>query len=272
MAPNSVNFDSNVAAAINGNIIGRASAVKGKAERTVVSANTFSSNTAVHAELHSDPVNLGDYTSTSDGAISTNITIPNTVQAGYHTLILSGLSPAGTVVDVTQIILVKGADANDIDENGIPDSQQVCGTFITASGADTDYDGVDDACDPEITQPLLYTARNGDAAIGEDTSKIYLFRNTRASSITGILNDFVDTTRDAKNKDALIGASQSVETSGTYSKMVMIPVILIKDSSGVCIAIQPNDTFSPALDPANQGYQPRGFTKLTEVPKGVSCE
>lgn len=56
----------------------------------------------------------------------------------------------------------------DIDENGTPDKNQPCGAFIQAANKDKDLDSIDDACDPEITDPILYTARNGKPELNED--------------------------------------------------------------------------------------------------------
>jgi len=58
--------------------------------------------------------------------------------------------------------------SQDIDETGTPDKNHLCGAFLKASGKDGDLDGIDDACDPEITDPILYTARNGKPELNED--------------------------------------------------------------------------------------------------------
>ena len=95
--------------------------------------------------------------------------------------------------------------SQDIDENGTPDKSQPCGAFLKASGKDEDLDGIDDACDPEITDPILYTARNGKSSLGEDEDRIYLFRNTRAANLTGVTNDYVDKSKSRNNTNALVG-------------------------------------------------------------------
>lgn len=66
-------------------------------------------------------------------------------------------------------------------------------------------DYIDDACDPEITDPILYTARNGKSSLGEDEDRIYLFRNTRAANLTGVTNDYVDKSKNQNSTDALVG-------------------------------------------------------------------
>lgn len=210
------------------------------------------------------------------------VTIPSTVPPGYHTLIVSGQTPSGEDIEYEQVILVKGEDPDDIDDNGVPDAQQICGPFITPANEDEDYDGIDDACDPEVTDPILYTARNGDTAKGEDAAKLYIYRNTRASSLTGITTDYIDTSTDPDNKEALVASSLDTLTSATYNRFIMledtnnpsikIPTILAKDTTNTCIALQPTDYLSPALSPTDPNYTPRGFTQLTQLPTGENCD
>lgn len=128
----------------------------------------------------------------------------------------------------------------------------------------------------------MYLARNGDSAKNEDPSKLYVFRNTRASSITGVTTDFVDTSTDSENKEALVAASLDSQTSGTYNRFIMIedasnpivkiPTIFARNSSNDCIALQPSDYLSSVLDPINPNYVSRGFTKLVQLPAGEECE
>ncbi len=58
--------------------------------------------------------------------------------------------------------------SQDIDENDTPDKLQPCGAFIQAANKDKDLDSIDDACDPEITDPILYVARNGKSEFNKD--------------------------------------------------------------------------------------------------------
>ncbi len=243
---------------------------------------TFLAGSTVQMTLHSDPVDLGTMIASSNGAASATPTIPSTVPPGYHTLVVSGQTPSGEDIEYEQIILVKGEDPDDIDDNNVPDDQQVCGPFITPSSEDEDYDGIDDACDPEVTDPILYIARNGATEKGEDSSKLYVYRNTRASGITGITTDYVDISTDADNKEALVASSLDTSTSATYNRFIMlqdtnnpnikIPIIFAKDINSTCIALQPTDYLSPVLNPTDSNYALRGFTKLTQLPAGENCE
>ena len=174
--------------------------------------------------------------------------------------------------------------SQDIDENGTPDKSQPCGAFAQAASKDEDLDGIDDACDPEVTDPILYTARNGRPSLGEDEDRIYLFRNTRAANLTGVTNDYVDKSKNQNNADALVGHTLSEETRGlAFNKLVVMkeadgdikkgtPIILAKDVSEKCYALKPEDYLSPALKPGSNDYKLRGLIKLSKLPKGVSCE
>ena len=169
------------------------------------------------ATLHSDPIELGSLPVDSDGSIDTQITIPGTVPAGFHTLILSGETYSGEPIEYYQSVLVVSSDSADLDENGTPDTQQPCGPFLTSSNQDADLDGIDDACDPEISDtPQLYRVRQGDttrtyAGSTEKPHYLYVERNTRASGITGITGDN-DPDGDGW---AIVGASQGVQYTAT---------------------------------------------------------
>ena len=168
--------------------------------------------------LHSDPIDLGEVTVATDGSIGTTVTIPSTVPAGYHTMVVTGTTYSGEPIELTQTVLVIGNNSNDLDENNTPDTQQPCGPFMASSGQDADLDGVDDACDPEIGEPQLYRVRVGDpermyGLQPEHEDYLYVERNTRASSITGITGDY-DPDGDGW---AIVGASQG--TSYTTSSV-----------------------------------------------------
>jgi hypothetical protein len=282
VAPSSTNFNNGPASSVNTTMIADNRPTKGSTHIISVLPQTLKPSSLVHVEVHSDPIDLGDFTVEADGSLSDDITIPSTLPVGYHTLYITGQSYSNESMEVTQTILVTGTSITDLDDNGIPDSQQPCGAFLQASNQDVDFDGIDDACDSQITEPILYAARNGDESVGEDPDKLYLFRNVRANSITGITGDYVDTSINADNKEALVALSQDIQTEGIFNKFVMIedendpnikiPTILAKDEAGVCFAMQATDYLSPALNPSDPNYQSRGFTKLTQLPGGESCE
>ena len=238
----------------------------------------------VHVKIYSEPRDLGEIETDKNGEINGSVALPEDLPAGYHTLVVSGEAPDGKKQELYQTILVKGPNPDDIDENGTPDKLQPCGAFTQAANKDEDLDGIDDACDPEITDPILYAARNGKTSLGEDEDRIYLFRNTRAANLTGITNDYVDKSKNQNNADALVGHTLGEETRGlAFNKLVVMkeddgdikkgtPIILAKDINEKCYALRPEDYLSPALKPGSKDYKLRGLIKLNTLPKGVSCE
>lgn len=153
-------------------------------------------NTNFAVTLYSDPTDLGTVSVDSSGGLDTTITIPAEVPAGYHTLMLSGETYSGEPVEYYQMVLVTGTNPVDLDENNVLDSQQPCGPFMTVSGQDADLDGIDDACDLEVSEePQLYRVRTGDpertyGIEPERADYLYIERNTHASSITGVADDY----------------------------------------------------------------------------------
>ena len=238
----------------------------------------------VYVKIYSEPRDLGEIEADKNGEINGSVALPEDLPAGYHTLVVSGEAPDGKKQELYQTILVKGPNPDDIDENGTPDKLQPCGAFAQAANKDEDLDGIDDACDPEITDPILYTACNGKSSLGEDEDRIYLFRNTRAANLTGVTNDYVDKSKNQNNADALVGHTLSEETRGlAFNKLVIMKeadgdikkgtsIILAKDINEKCYALKPEDYLSPALKPGSKDYKLRGLTKLNTLPKGVSCE
>lgn len=238
----------------------------------------------VYVKIYSEPRDLGEIEADKNGEINGSVALPEDLPVGYHTLVVSGEAPDGKKQELYQTILIKGPNPDDIDENGTPDKLQPCGAFAQAANKDEDLDGIDDACDPEVTDPILYTARNGRSSLGEDEDRIYLFRNTRAANLTGVTNDYVDKSKNQNSTDALVGHTLSEETHGlAFNKLVVMkeadsdikkgtPIILAKDVNEKCYALKPEDHLSPALKPGAKDYKLRGLIKLNRLPKGVSCE
>lgn len=240
----------------------------------------------VYVKIYSEPRDLGEIEADENGEIKGSVALPEDLPAGYHTLVVSGEAPDGKKQELYQTILIKGPNPDDIDENGTPDKLQPCGAFAQAANKDEDLDGIDDACDPEITDPILYTARNGKSEFNEDEGKIYVFRNTRAAKLTGVNNDYIDKSSNKDNTEALIANSLTEDTKNLFfSKLIIMkeddkenniskdmPIVLAKDMNDKCYALKPEDYLSPALSPYDKNYKSRKLIKLNKLPKGVSCE
>lgn len=111
----------------------------------------FASGSAVQAVIHSDPEDLGTFTTDANGDISADLAVPGDLPSGYHVLHLYGTDLAGNKVDVRQTVYVM-ATADDKDGDSIANGQDSC-PLVPNSGTDADQDGVDDACDAVIGNP-----------------------------------------------------------------------------------------------------------------------
>ncbi|MFZ1801381.1 MAG: GDSL-type esterase/lipase family protein [Candidatus Saccharimonas aalborgensis] len=141
----------------------------------------FASETKVDITLYSDPTSLGQVTAASDGTASAKITIPSSVPAGYHTLVMRGIGTDGKPLELYQTVEVRGPNPNDIDEDGVDDSVDRC-AYITPLNIDADHDGIDDACDPEVNVPEAPVAPEKD-------NHLYLERRVNTTTPTGMSGD-----------------------------------------------------------------------------------
>lgn len=230
-------------------------AVKSKPVSVTVEPYAFKPVSVVKRMLYSEPIDLGGVTTTNNGGVTGTLTIPAATPVGYHTLVLMGESYTGEPVSYEQIILVKGPVLDDQDENGVLDSNQVCGLFIVASAIDRDYDGIDDACDVYVSNEiLLYRVRMGDPSrsyIGSSEKRHYIYveRNLRAANISGITGDS-DPDGDGW---AIVAASKGVNytvstppDTGPVARLVTTgaakdtkPIVYIRAGGWGCVAFTP---------------------------------
>lgn len=124
-----------------------------KNESKLLSQGDFAPNSAVSVSLTSDPISLGNFPANNDGTVNASLTLPDTVPIGYHTLHVVGKNIAGENVEYQQLLFI-GDSEGDSDGDGVPDEQDPC-IAIEPSGMDYDKDGIDDACDGQIGEPLV---------------------------------------------------------------------------------------------------------------------
>jgi len=81
--------------------------------------------------------------------------MPAGTSPGFHTVDVTGKNSAGETIDVSTIVYVADS-GTDYDGDGIPNSSDQC-LITPLSGHDIDQDGIDDACDPFIGNPPVYS-------------------------------------------------------------------------------------------------------------------
>lgn len=107
------------------------------------------------AVLSSEPIQLGTYLTNSSGDLDIQIQTPNDIPPGFHTLHLYGQNIEGTAIDIYKTIYV-AASFDDLDGDGIQNSSEKC-LVVEPVNKDFDNDGIDDACDGQITKPSSVT-------------------------------------------------------------------------------------------------------------------
>lgn len=203
---------------------------------------SFDPNSTVKATLHSDPIHLKDILVGYDGSIDSNIAIPSSTPVGYHTLKLSGKTVSGEDITYEQVVLVKNNDPSDVDGDGISDSLDRC-LFIQPSYNDKDQDGIDDACDPEISPTStivepLYRARNGDSKKLEKTIDMYIERNIKTAVANGMAIDY-----DPDNDGwSVVARISGMGNNGKIANFVIkdkVPYLSVRSDNFGCIRYTP---------------------------------
>jgi len=141
-------------------------------------------NSVYNFVINSQPVNLGNFTSGPDGALSGGITIPASVPPGFHTVHIYGNDLFDNPIDLQEVVYVTAA-ADDYDGDGVPNASDSC-LVIAQSGADVDHDGIDDACDPLVTsQPAVDVNTPPDDIVCADNSILTINIATQQQLISG---------------------------------------------------------------------------------------
>lgn len=107
------------------------------------------SNSQFLVWFHSNPVLAGTLTTDSAGHLNGDITAPADLSPGFHTMHVIGKDIGGGDIDMYQVIYV-AASLDDYNGDGVLNSEDPC-LIIPPSGIDSDHDGIDDACDGNIT-------------------------------------------------------------------------------------------------------------------------
>ena len=134
----------------------------------------------VKAVLNSTPLDLGEFTTDQNGSLNATVQTPADIETGFHVLHLYGTNVANQPIDVYKVVYVA-----DDQTSFAPTAGNPC-VVVPPSGDDYDQDGLDDACDPNITQPPVQAAVSDSTASssGPAQSTASGFRQTKPLAIT----------------------------------------------------------------------------------------
>lgn len=128
--------------------------IKG-AQVNISTGNLYAPLTPFEVWFNSDPTHAGTITTNEDGQLNGAISVPANIEPGVHTVHAYGKDLSGKGIDLYTVVYVGESDT-DYDGDGIPNSNEEC-LAVQPANVDEDRDGIDDACDPEITEPPVDT-------------------------------------------------------------------------------------------------------------------
>jgi hypothetical protein len=104
----------------------------------------------LRVELQSTPTTIAEFVVPESGEVNQLIQLPENAEPGVHEIHLFGTTSLGQEIDYYEQIMVAVSET-DFDGDGILDEEDSCQT-LPNSFIDEDADGIDDACDGDISQ------------------------------------------------------------------------------------------------------------------------
>jgi len=96
----------------------------------MIANSSLASGSEATLTMYSNAISLGKVTVSSNGALSTEVALPDTLKPGRHILVLDGFSPSGEPLQFFQFVTIVSKTQNDADGDGVVDTDDPC-TFIT---------------------------------------------------------------------------------------------------------------------------------------------
>ena len=167
-------------------------------------------NSTVRFEVHSEPVNLGVQTASSNGVLQFSAMLPAGLAPGYHEIHAYGFDEFGNPVHYYDPIMV-GAVEGDFDGDGVEDIVDSCPTIIN-SGVDTDEDGIDDVCDGALLARLTETPADEGTPTPEEETPQEEVSNKGAPSVETVAGN-----EQTVSEGAVLGASTASTVKSVLS-------------------------------------------------------
>jgi lysophospholipase L1-like esterase len=186
------------------------------------------------AVLHSDPTELGTFTTDSDGNLRVDYQIPDSIEPGIHTLHLYGKDIFDNDINIQQTLYV-AANEQDIDGDGIPNDQDVC--VGEQAAEDADKDGIPDSCDSFIDDLSgllridMKTALDNNGAMPLSLlASVTTTSDTKSDPINIVLSALAPATikpKNARHKLVVVVHATHQSISKTYFSMQVLLVRIV---------------------------------------------
>lgn len=205
----------------------KSAATKGTWIDYIIKPFTFMTGSWFSVKKHSEVIDLGTFTANDQGGAHLSLQVPRELPAGYHTIFINGINPAGEPIELTQTILIKGENPDDIDEDGVIDSQEDCSLFIDNSFCNTDDDKAEQKLEKETINNAALIGHNSVAKNSIDTTSREFYIN-ESSNDDSTLNNAHAHSECHRNKERGSVVVIAVIIIFTFAVLLVVKKLLIK--------------------------------------------
>ena len=208
----------------------------------ILSTKSLRPLSSVFIEVHSNAISLGKYTVSIDGSLDVDITLPDDLEAGYHTVHVLGTSYSGEEVDLYQVIKIGRPSIQSSNQsganNGLGKNEAVNGR-LDGLYKTPGMVGINDWAESsqQIQSNLNVSVKNvflrNDKKILNNKSDI-INDSLQMNGNVSVKGDYMK----VNNLGMLhLAVQNSIVNSGNTSIMLLIKAVLVVITSLICIIV-----------------------------------
>lgn len=210
-----------------------------------VHLNSLAPNSVVEVVVESTPTSLGKYVSGAGGSFDSILTLPNTLESGYHEIHIIGTDVTGKKVDYYQPFIL-GIAENDFDGDNLLDDVDSCST-VADSNIDIDHDGIDDVCDESPVVPVVPPQVPGIPDLHQDS-------DSGVSQEDNITNDISPTFDVSCNNSNLVTILNEDAAIGSAPCVNMVAVVTVFELTDGVYDLTARQTDENGISSSDSGF------------------